>query len=373
MDRLFRGLSLAQNSGSNNKDSKKNKEIMVSKIFEKSLENWKLPPCSPSDFFKRSGIFNFSPDRTVRTVEKEIVLSEEYASFPLFTENLQRVYYDGGYLHIGMIQVGLKPTKLGSNTSAIICLRDKRRPKFHKSLFAMVESSLCDGPIYFSYQPTGFVVLSHPQISSSFSIDIKTQRCGSSDGAGDANIVLMYRCHYKLMDITHPSPVKRTPGGVDLEGETTVFLSNDVGRSNRVVSKRIYWDQVSVPERWMDENNPSTAGGEEGEVARIDWKEVAEAYALKVDLPGFKKEEVRVEMEAAGRVLIISGERRLNEQEDGNGKWRCIERSSGKFLRRLRLPEDAKMNDGVVDMENGVLTVTVPKEKRDAKLVHMSA
>ncbi|KAL6557110.1 hypothetical protein OROMI_017460 [Orobanche minor] len=353
MDRLFRGLSLAQNSGSNNyKDSKKNKEIMVSKKFEKSLENWKLPPCSPSDVFKRSGIFNFSPDRTVRTVEKEIVLSEEYASFPLFTENLQRVYNGG------------------SNTSAIICLRNKRSPKFHKSLYAMVESSLCDGPIYFSYQPTELVVLPHPQISSSFSIDIKTQRCGSCDGAGDANIVLMYRCHYKLMNITHPSPVKRPPGGVDWEGETTVFLSS-VGRSNRVVSKRIFWDQVSVPERWMDENNPSTAGGEEGEVARIDWKEVVEAYALKVDLPGFKKEEVRVEMEAADRVIIISGERRLNEEEDV--KWRCIERSSGKFLRRLRLPEDAKMNDVVVDMENGVLTVTVPKEKRDVKLVHMSA
>ncbi|KAL7229033.1 hypothetical protein ACSBR2_007683 [Camellia fascicularis] len=94
---------------------------------------------------------------------------------------------------------------------------------------------------------------------------------------------------------------------------------------------------------------------------RIDWKETPEAHIFKVDLPGLKKEEVKVEVEE-GRVLQISGER-SKEHEEKNDKWHCIEHSSGKFLRRFRLPENAKVDRVKATMENGVLIVTVPKEE----------
>lgn len=63
-----------------------------------------------------------------------------------------------------------------------------------------------------------------------------------------------------------------------------------------------------------------------------------------------------------GRILQISGERSKDEDEK-NDKWHRIERSKGKFLRRFRLPESAKMDQVKASMENGVLTVTVPKEE----------
>ncbi|XP_068668216.1 17.8 kDa class I heat shock protein-like [Aristolochia californica] len=106
---------------------------------------------------------------------------------------------------------------------------------------------------------------------------------------------------------------------------------------------------------------------------RIDWKETPEAHVFKADLPGLKKEEVKVEVEE-GRVLQISGER-SKETEEKNDKWHRVERSSGKFLRRFRLPENAKIDEVKAAMENGVLTVTIPKEvvkKPEVKAIQIS-
>jgi HSP20 family protein len=107
--------------------------------------------------------------------------------------------------------------------------------------------------------------------------------------------------------------------------------------------------------------------------ARIDWKETPEAHVFKADLPGVKKEEVKVEVED-DNVLVISGER-SKEKEDKNDKWHRLERSSGKFRRRFRLPENAKTDHVKAGMENGVLTVTVPKaevKKPEVKAIEIS-
>ncbi|KAK7400613.1 hypothetical protein VNO78_11831 [Psophocarpus tetragonolobus] len=106
---------------------------------------------------------------------------------------------------------------------------------------------------------------------------------------------------------------------------------------------------------------------------RVDWKETPEAHVFKADIPGLKKEEVKVHIED-DRFLHISGERNV-EKEDKNDTWHRVERSSGKFVRKFRLPDNAKVDQVKASVENGVLTVTVPKEevkKPDVKAIEIS-
>ena len=63
------------------------------------------------------------------------------------------------------------------------------------------------------------------------------------------------------------------------------------------------------------------------------------------------------------------------EKEEKKDTWHRVERSNGKFLRRFRLPENAKTDQIKAAMENGVLTVIVPKveaKKPDVKTIEIS-
>jgi len=94
---------------------------------------------------------------------------------------------------------------------------------------------------------------------------------------------------------------------------------------------------------------------------QIDWKETPEAHVFKADVPGLNKEEVKVEVED-GRVLQITGERGMERQDTNDGCQR-VERSSGKFMRSFTLPANCKLDQVKASIEDGVLTVTVPKEE----------
>ena len=89
----------------------------------------------------------------------------------------------------------------------------------------------------------------------------------------------------------------------------------------------------------------------------IDVLERDNRLITKVDLPGMKKEDVKVEV--ADGHLAISGERKSEVEEKKDDFYRC-EREYGSFYRAVPLPQGVTLNDVKATFANGVLEVSVP-------------
>jgi len=89
----------------------------------------------------------------------------------------------------------------------------------------------------------------------------------------------------------------------------------------------------------------------------IDVSERDGNLIVHADLPGLKKEDVKVEV--TDDALIIRGERREEHQEDDRG-YRRSERTYGKFYRSIPLPEGAQTDKARAEFNNGVLELSVP-------------
>ena len=77
------------------------------------------------------------------------------------------------YLHIGLVQVALKPlTRKGINASVLMCLRDARFKNFKDSILDMITASLYNGPVYFNCYPDISLALDDPNIVKALILNI---------------------------------------------------------------------------------------------------------------------------------------------------------------------------------------------------------
>jgi HSP20 family protein len=91
----------------------------------------------------------------------------------------------------------------------------------------------------------------------------------------------------------------------------------------------------------------------------FDVKETKDAYLFKADLPGIKDKDLEVTI--TGNRLTVSGKR--DEEKETKEDWYySYERSYGTFSRSFTLPEGAELDELHALLEQGVLTVTVPKK-----------
>ncbi|HAE86263.1 MAG TPA: heat-shock protein Hsp20 [Anaerolineaceae bacterium] len=89
----------------------------------------------------------------------------------------------------------------------------------------------------------------------------------------------------------------------------------------------------------------------------VDLKSTADAYELKAFLPGVSAEDV--EIQVVNGVVTLSGE--LKVERDAKSDYILSELPTGKFQRVVSLPSSVDADNVVATLENGVLTVLIPK------------
>ena len=94
-------------------------------------------------------------------------------------------------------------------------------------------------------------------------------------------------------------------------------------------------------------------------VPAVDIVEEKERFVLRADVPGVKPEDIDVSMDKS--VLSVSGQRLAESGEEPSG-MRRIERTSGKFLRRFKLPETANPGKISANSSNGILEIIIPRQ-----------
>ena len=92
----------------------------------------------------------------------------------------------------------------------------------------------------------------------------------------------------------------------------------------------------------------------------VDVSETDGEYLIKADLPDVRKEDVKIGIEDG--VLSVEGERKQEKEENGK-RFHRVERSYGKFVRRLALPSDVDSAKIAAEFKDGVLNVHMPKSE----------
>ena len=90
----------------------------------------------------------------------------------------------------------------------------------------------------------------------------------------------------------------------------------------------------------------------------VDFSETKDSYVIKAELPGLKKEDVKVTLN--NNIVTITGEKK-SEYEKKEGSYHRVERSFGMFERSIAIPGAIKSDAIDAKYTDGLLTLTLPK------------
>lgn len=119
---------------------------------------------------------------------------------------------------------------------------------------------------------------------------------------------------------------------------------------------------------WFDDRDIQKAekklyGHNDKKLMRTDIKESDKGYELEMDLPGFKKEEIKASLENG--YLIISAEKGLEQDEKDNEGKKYIrrERYTGRCQRAFYVGDEIEQGDIKASFKHGILRLDIPKKQ----------
>lgn len=169
-------------------------------------------------------------------------------------------------------------------------------------------------------------------------------------------------------------PQRQTTAGVQRYGGEP--LSNPFQLFRRMTDEMDRWFDRAVHGYQTQQNDPfgslaRSFGGSAMWAPRIEAFQRGDEFIVRAELPGLKKEDVRVNV--TDDSIVIEGERR-DEFENTHGDVYHTERSYGSFYREIPLPEGAISDKADASFRNGVLEVKLkapPSEVRRGRSVEI--
>ena len=96
---------------------------------------------------------------------------------------------------------------------------------------------------------------------------------------------------------------------------------------------------------------------------KTDVKEKDDTYEVDIDLPGFKKDEIQIQLEN-GYLTVSAAKGMDKEEKDKNGKYVRRERFSGNVRRSFYVGDKVQKEDIHPRYENGILSFAIPKAQK---------
>ena len=124
------------------------------------------------------------------------------------------------------------------------------------------------------------------------------------------------------------------------------------------------WMEFPFDRDFWGRKNP-LYGKNANKIMKTDIREHDGGYELDVDLPGFKKDEINVELENG--YLTISAAKGLDKDEqDKKGKYIRRERYAGAMQRSFYVGDEVTQEDIKAKFEDGILRLSIPKKDAQA-------
>ena len=115
-------------------------------------------------------------------------------------------------------------------------------------------------------------------------------------------------------------------------------------------------------------NNDFTPSTKTTTAPAVNVKEDEKAYTMEVAAPGIKKEYCRVTLNEEGNLCIAIENKMEHKEEDKKQHYLRREFSYTNYQQNYSLPEDVVKDKISARVENGILTVTLPKQEKEAKV-----
>ena len=129
-----------------------------------------------------------------------------------------------------------------------------------------------------------------------------------------------------------------------------------------IFGENLFDDFFGDPFGMMPRGRDPLYGKHAKNLMRTDVRETEDTYELDVDLPGFKKDEIHIELKNG--YLTISAAKGLDKDEKtSEGKYIRQERYTGACSRSFYVGEDVEAGEVAARFENGILQLSIPKKE----------